>query len=195
MRLNLPEIEVGIERQIADRDKTIQELSDAGTVEGVPVGSGGGSEVYLGDVVGPAGATDNNIATFDTATGKLIQDGGKAIADLALNKLSYIWQSESPVQAITHKRFYVDRAGSILEVRPNVVSGDGTGTMTLDVLKNGTSIYPSATKPNVTAGNYVNGSFTPDTLTFADGDYFEIQVTATGSTTGPVRLVIKFMET
>lgn len=35
-----------------------------------------------GDVVGPASAVDDRIATFDGATGKLIQDGGKLIADL-----------------------------------------------------------------------------------------------------------------
>lgn len=35
-----------------------------------------------GDVVGPAGAVDDNIATFDGITGKLIQDGGAKIADL-----------------------------------------------------------------------------------------------------------------
>ena len=29
-----------------------------------------------GDVVGPAGATDGHLAVFDTATGKLIKDGG-----------------------------------------------------------------------------------------------------------------------
>jgi hypothetical protein len=38
--------------------------------------AGGGS----GDVVGPASATDDRIATFDGATGKQIQDGGKTIA-------------------------------------------------------------------------------------------------------------------
>lgn len=42
--------------------------------------TGGGT----GDVVGPASATDDNIATFDGTTGKLIQDGGKKIADLQL---------------------------------------------------------------------------------------------------------------
>ncbi|MDM0041887.1 hypothetical protein QTI05_22795 [Variovorax sp. J22R193] len=35
-----------------------------------------------GDVVGPAVAVDDRIATFDGTTGKLIQDGGKTIADL-----------------------------------------------------------------------------------------------------------------
>jgi hypothetical protein len=45
-----------------------------------------------GDVVGPAGATDDNIATFDTGTGKLIQDSGFSIADL---------QDLSPIAART----------------------------------------------------------------------------------------------
>ncbi len=42
----------------------------------VLVGSGSG------DVVGPAGATNSNIVTFDGVTGKLIQDSGSSIADL-----------------------------------------------------------------------------------------------------------------
>lgn len=41
-------------------------------------GGGGGS----GDVVGPASAIDDRIATFDGVTGKLIQDGGMTIADI-----------------------------------------------------------------------------------------------------------------
>ena len=36
----------------------------------------------VGDVVGPASAVDDRIATFDGITGKLLQDGGKVIADL-----------------------------------------------------------------------------------------------------------------
>lgn len=39
---------------------------------------GGGS----GDVVGPASSVNDNIATFDGITGKLIQDGGMSIADI-----------------------------------------------------------------------------------------------------------------
>ena len=36
-----------------------------------------------GDVVGPASATDDNLATFDGSTGKLIQDGGVSAASFA----------------------------------------------------------------------------------------------------------------
>jgi len=35
-----------------------------------------------GDVVGPGSATDENIAVFDTTTGKLIKDGGKTVAEV-----------------------------------------------------------------------------------------------------------------
>lgn len=42
--------------------------------------SGGTVQVLgTGDVVGPASAVSGNIATFDGTTGKLIQDGGKAL--------------------------------------------------------------------------------------------------------------------
>ena len=55
---------------------TFMESNGADTTPVWSVPAGGG------DVVGPAGATDNNIATFDTATGKLIQDSGTLISDL-----------------------------------------------------------------------------------------------------------------
>lgn len=52
-----------------------------------------------GDVVGPGSATDDNIATFDGATGKLIQDGGFSISDIvalitALAALSYLTDAD-----------------------------------------------------------------------------------------------------
>lgn len=67
------------------------------TTKGVAPASGGGTTNYLradgtwatppggsggsGDVVGPASATDNAIARFDTTTGKLIQDSAVTIDD------------------------------------------------------------------------------------------------------------------
>lgn len=44
------------------------------------IGASGGT---TGDVVGPASAVDDRIATFDGATGKLIQDSGTLISELA----------------------------------------------------------------------------------------------------------------
>ena len=43
--------------------------------------TGGGSGGGTGDVVGPASSTDNAIARFDGATGKLIQNSGVTVAD------------------------------------------------------------------------------------------------------------------
>jgi len=45
-----------------------------GATQNIPIGGAG-----LGDVVGPVGAVDDNIATFDGVTGKLIKDSGVAI--------------------------------------------------------------------------------------------------------------------
>jgi hypothetical protein len=50
-----------------------------------PPGSGGGGS---GDVVGPSTATDNAIARFNLATGKLIQNSGITIADGTTGALS-----------------------------------------------------------------------------------------------------------
>lgn len=51
-------------------------LTDGSNADALHTHAGGG------DVVGPASAVDDRIATFDTATGKLIQDGGSTIADV-----------------------------------------------------------------------------------------------------------------
>lgn len=50
-----------------------------------------------GDVVGPASATDADIALFDTTTGKLLKDGGKTLTTVATGKQT-IW---IPASAIT----------------------------------------------------------------------------------------------
>lgn len=71
-------------RRVLDDDASPIEAGD--TVERavgklqaqIDAGSGG-----TGDVVGPASATDGNIASFDGATGKLLQDSGYAVTDFA----------------------------------------------------------------------------------------------------------------
>ena len=55
-----------------------------------------------GDVVGPASAVDDRIATFDTTTGKLIQDGGLTIANV-LNCDNHTDGSTNKVYTATEK--------------------------------------------------------------------------------------------
>ena len=64
----VPGIQGGVDVQI-----TAQDIADLG---------GGGS----GDVVGPSTSVDNRLATFDGTTGKLIQDSGVLLSDLALSR-------------------------------------------------------------------------------------------------------------
>ena len=49
-----------------------------------PIGPTGPSGSGTGNVTGPAGAVDLDIAVFDLTTGTLIKDGGKKVSDLAL---------------------------------------------------------------------------------------------------------------
>lgn len=61
----------------------------------VPAGqlpSGGGS----GDVVGPAGATDQAVARFDTATGKLLKDSPVRLSDLGTFFMPYVAMPATP---------------------------------------------------------------------------------------------------
>jgi hypothetical protein len=106
-------------------------------------------------------------------------------------KASYFWQSETPAVTGTHKRFYSDRAGTINWCRGEVVNGDGTATANFDVKKNGSTIFPSATKPSVSAGQYIGTERVPDVTSFIKGDYFEVVIIDTGGAT-KLRMTINF---
>ena len=70
----------------------IAALTAVGGITGTPTGSkflrddmSWQSPVGAGDVVGPGSAVNNNLAAFDTTTGKLIKDSGIALANVAVN--------------------------------------------------------------------------------------------------------------
>jgi len=52
------------------------------------LGSSGGGSGGSGDVVGPASSTDNAIARWDLATGKLLQDSGLIVSDVAAGAIT-----------------------------------------------------------------------------------------------------------
>jgi hypothetical protein len=93
-----------------------------------------------------------------------------------------------------HDRFYPDRAGTIQWCRGEVSAGDGASTTQFNVLKNGSSIYVSATKPDVAAGSFVGATRAPDggTVAFTATDYIQVNVLATGGSTGRLKLDISF---
>lgn len=110
----------------------------------------------------------------------------------AAARVTYPWNSEVPVTTGIHSRWYADRNGTIAWCRGEVVNGDGVSTAGFDVSLNGSTIYPTATKPSVSAGSFIGTERTPDTTSFSKGDYFQVNVTSTGGTTGRLRLLINF---
>lgn len=70
-----------------------------------------------GDVVGPSSAVDDRIATFDGTTGKLIQDGGYSISDIATILISGV------SFASVSRTFTNDELKSLNTVPITIVSG------------------------------------------------------------------------
>jgi hypothetical protein len=88
--------------------------------------AGGGS----GDVVGPASATDNAIARYDSTTGKLIQDSSIKVEDYVSTSPASDYVSITPFGA-----------DSIISTRINYVGANGSpGVYGAGILINGTSV-------------------------------------------------------
>lgn len=94
-------------------------------------------EDVTGDVVGPASAVDNNIATFDGTTGKLIQDGGTTIADINTNAVDRI--TVKLAQSITKgQAVYISGAnGTNILVSKADNTTEATSSKTLGLLETG----------------------------------------------------------
>jgi len=84
--------------------------------------------VGIGDVVGPAGATDHALARFDTATGKLLQDSVGILTDAgALSGITLL--DVDNVQINGNAVISTDTNGDL------TLTPDGTGDLILDGLK------------------------------------------------------------
>ena len=136
-----------------------------GRITAASNGSGGGGGG--GDVVGPSSATDNSIARFDTATGKLIQDStikvnddgsfvlpaitapsytqGNIYYDTSIDEL--VWNNSKNGQAIplaTEQRMYVTNiAGPTITAGLAVTLAGQSGSLPGVIRANSTSILAS----------------------------------------------------
>lgn len=82
------------------------------------------------------------------------------------------------------------QAGTITGCRIYVRTAPVGASLIVDILKNGTSIYPTSAKPTITSGNNLSSVAVPDTTSIAAGDIFEISITQVGSTTPGADLVV-----
>lgn len=88
-------------------------------------------------------------------------------------------------------RIYPYRGGQLIRARANVQTAPSS-TLTWTILKNGVSVF--ATAPTIASGSLYasvtefvdNGYFSPD-------EYFQVQLTATGSAGGPLVMIAEFI--
>jgi hypothetical protein len=107
-------------------------------------------------------------------------------------KASYIWMSRPRPATGVGRKFFADRPGTIDLIYAWATDKAPTGTLTVDVLKNGSSIFTSNPKPQITSGNFLGADATPNVTSFSKGDKFEIQVLSTGGADGRIGVLIRF---
>lgn len=128
----------------SDVQMTAQDIAD--------LAGGGGS----GDVVGPASAVDDNIATFDGTTGKLIQDGGATIA--SVRSIPQNSQSGPYTLALTDAGGHVYHPPSDTTARTWTIPANGTVAFPI-----GTAV----TFVNDSSAGAITIAITTDTLVLA----------------------------
>lgn len=165
----------GFSGNLATTDDTVQEIANK-----FDAFAGGGS----GDVVGPASATDNAIARFDTTTGKLLQNSGVTIDDSGNIDATGVVESASIIvgDGATDRTSDINAAltaydhayliGDVVSTSA-ITLGDnqrliGPGTLTnntTDVLViDGTNVQVELGAISSNAGNLI--TFTDNTFTF-----------------------------
>ena len=155
---------------------------DAGndaTVVTIPTPAGGG------DVIGPASSTDDNLVTFDLATGKLIQDSGISISAVTANTAKdtnathtgdvtgsgaltidpTAISGKSLVTAANGMEMLVNDAGTLKKALVDDVLGGGS---TFPLNRISPAVIPTTDIDWSTAGVFDLGTLTEDiTLTFS----------------------------
>lgn len=158
------------------------------TVIGASPGGGG-----LGDVVGPAGATDNAIARYDSTTGKLIQNSVVIVSDAGVITVPEVSAPSTPASGTVHiyaksdGHLYIkDDTGTETDLTGS--GGGSTNPTTLFVPYNNAGTFDDSRikreNTNITAIN--GGLNTAQTLKIygsddGSGNAHWIQVTYTGS--------------
>lgn len=112
--------------QVSLLDEMLRELYESHRLlygvllDGGIIGSDGAAEASgTGDVVGPSSATDDNLASFNTTTGKLIQDSGYSV--------SSILASAGATYVMLRREFTEAQLEDVFANPPELVAAPGSG--------------------------------------------------------------------
>lgn len=87
--------------------------------------------------------------------------------------------------------FVAGQAGTITDLRAWLATGPTGSGVTLDVMKNGATIFTTqANRPFIGAGGQASSANLPDVTAFAKGDALSVNVVAIGSTTPGAGLAV-----
>ena len=80
-------------------------------------------------------------------------------------------------------RWYASKSYSISKVMISVGTAPTGSDLTVDVKKNGTTIFTTSSKrPKIAAGGFFDESDTPDVTSLIAGDYLTVDIVTVGST-------------
>lgn len=137
---------------------------DTGTETNLTTGGGGGS----GDVVGPGSAVDENIAVFDSTTGKLIKDGLINKSAITANTAKLTADETNVVAALDGATLSaVTVATGDKVVVQDVSDSDNLKTVTAQSIAD---LATGITAEEAAAGTDRNETGTTDTLVLTDAD-------------------------
>jgi hypothetical protein len=145
-----------------------------------------GATANTGDVVGPASTTDARIATFDGTTGKLLQDGGKTIADVMKQAIGVACSDETTdlTTGAAKVTFRMPYAFTVSEVRASLTGAPSGSALTVDINEAGASIL--STKLTIDAGEKTSTTAaTPAVISdasLADDAEITVDIDGVGST-------------
>jgi len=92
-------------------------------------------------------------------------------------------------------RWYTLSAKTIVSVHASVGVASSSGVVTVDVNKDGTTIFTTQTnRPEIAAAGYVSSSETPDVTTFASGSYLTVDIDAAGTDAENLVVVVRYKE-
>lgn len=140
----------------------------------------------LGDVLGPVGAGDNNLAVFDGTTGKLLQDLGKAapagavVGDVDVQTLTNktISADSNTISGLAASSFALTNGSGNLDgaaATKAIPAGVVVGTTDTQTLTNKTLTSPTVNSPTISNPTFTDG-YTEEYFTANTGTSYTIDL-------------------